>query len=192
MGSVRARGVCWDPGGFGARRLHSTTWADLGCGDGTFTLALASLLAPGSTIHAMDIDGSALRTIPASHKGAHITTHRGDFVSETWPFTGLDGILMANSLHYVDHQAAFIRACERRMKVRRHFLIVEYDSDEPNRWVPYPLSRAALTALFARADCAPVAFLQSRPSAYRRAPLYSALITCMTPSRAFDETQDRV
>ena len=43
----------------GVDALGPTIWADLGCGDGTFTLALASLLAPGSTIHAMDTDGSA-------------------------------------------------------------------------------------------------------------------------------------
>jgi ubiquinone/menaquinone biosynthesis C-methylase UbiE len=32
------------------------TWADLGCGDGTFTLALAAILPRGSIIHAMDRD----------------------------------------------------------------------------------------------------------------------------------------
>jgi hypothetical protein len=37
----------------GVGALVPTIWADLGCGDGTFTLALADLLAPGSMIHAM-------------------------------------------------------------------------------------------------------------------------------------------
>ena len=40
------------------------TWADLGCGDGTFTLALASLLPAGSTIYAVDQDAAALRALP--------------------------------------------------------------------------------------------------------------------------------
>jgi len=35
-------------------RIDRTTWADLGCGDGTFTRALATLLPPGGVIHAMD------------------------------------------------------------------------------------------------------------------------------------------
>jgi len=35
----------------GVGALGPTTWADLGCVTGTFTLALAGLLAPGSTIH---------------------------------------------------------------------------------------------------------------------------------------------
>jgi trans-aconitate methyltransferase len=152
-------------------------WADLGCGDGTFTVALASVLAPGSTIQAMDRDRSVLRKIPAVHNGVRITTHAGDF-TDRWPFAGVDGILMANSLHYVEDQAAFLRSCERQMNARRRFLIVEYDTDRANAWVPYPLSRTALQALFARVDCPSVAFLRSRPSVYRRAPLYSALVTC--------------
>ena len=61
----------------GVGALGPTMWADLGCGAGTFTLALAELLAPRSTIHAMDRDGSALRRIPPRHKDVGITTHRG-------------------------------------------------------------------------------------------------------------------
>ena len=35
-------------------------WADLGAGDGAFTLALAELLPAGSMIHAIDSDPGAL------------------------------------------------------------------------------------------------------------------------------------
>jgi ubiquinone/menaquinone biosynthesis C-methylase UbiE len=37
------------------RAAPPTHWADLGCGSGTFTLALATLLPPGSTIEAIDL-----------------------------------------------------------------------------------------------------------------------------------------
>ena len=161
----------------GVDALGPTTWADLGCGTGTFTLALADLLSAGSTIHAMDQDGSALRRIPPEHKGVSITTHRGDFTNDTWPFANLDGILMANSLHYVDDQAAFIHSCERRMTVPRRFLIVEYDTDESSRWVPHPVSRKKLASLFSDAGYSSIAMLGSRPSVYRRAALYAALVT---------------
>jgi ubiquinone/menaquinone biosynthesis C-methylase UbiE len=162
--------------GSGLEALGPTTWADLGCGDGTFTLALAALLAPGSIIHAMDRDSGALRKIPSAHDGVRITTHTGDFTEQTWPFAHLDGVLMANSLHYVADQAAFIRTCERHTVAQRRFLIVEYDTDQVSRWVPYPLSRRGLTALFAQAGYVSVIFLRSRPSLYRRAPLYAALV----------------
>ncbi|HYU77394.1 MAG TPA: class I SAM-dependent methyltransferase [Vicinamibacterales bacterium] len=156
--------------------LGPTLWADLGCGDGTFTLALADLLASGSAIHAIDRDAGILRRIPAAHKGVRITTHHGDFTSQTWPFAGLDGILMANSLHYVEDQAAFISVCERHMKSRRRFLIVEYDTSHASRWLPYPVSQSRLTGLFERAGYSSITVLRSRPSVYRRAPLYSAAI----------------
>src|SRR5262245_35575943 len=106
------------------------TWADLGCGDGLFTRALAELLPSGSTIHAMDVDAAALRAIPSAYDGVRIATHRGDFTDQPWPFADLDGILLANSLHYVEQPGAFIRACESQMKPRRRFLIVEYDTNE--------------------------------------------------------------
>jgi trans-aconitate methyltransferase len=162
--------------------LGPTTWADLGCGTGTFTLALADLLSRDSAIHAMDRDGPALRKIPSTHGGVSITTHRGDFTSQTWPFANLDGILMANSLHYVEDQATFIRDCESRMTVPRRFLIVEYDMDERSRWVPHPVSRASLTSLFTDAGYSSIRMLRSRPSVYRRAALYAAFVTS-SPAR---------
>jgi SAM-dependent methyltransferase len=177
---------CYDPAmrrrdatdmlaGSGIEELGPTIWADLGCGDGTFTLALAEMLASESVIHAMDLDGSALRRIPTVHNHVRITLHRGDFTKQPWPFANLDGILMANSLHYVENQAAFIRGCESQMKPRRRFLIVEYDTGEASRWVPYPVSQTKLTALFERAGYSS-RVLRSRPSIYRRAPLYAAAI----------------
>jgi ubiquinone/menaquinone biosynthesis C-methylase UbiE len=160
----------------GVEALGPTIWADLGCGDGTFTLALADALASGSIIHAVDLDGSALRRIASAHKGVRITRHRGDFMKQPWPFADLDGILMANSLHYVENQAAFIRECESHMKSRRRFLIVEYDTSEASRWVPYPVSQTRLTTLFERVGYSSIRVLHSRPSIYRRAPLYAVSI----------------
>ena len=154
-----------------------TIWADLGCGTGTFTRALAECLAAGSTIHAMDRDASALRRIPSAHKHVRVKTHRGDFMSQPWPFSNLDGILMANSLHYIEDQSAFIRSCEAPMTPSGRFLIVEYDTNAANAWVPYPIDRARLTALFSAAGYSSIEVLHSRPSVFRRAPLYAALIT---------------
>jgi ubiquinone/menaquinone biosynthesis C-methylase UbiE len=156
--------------------LGPMTWADLGCGTGTFTLALAELLAAGSTIHAMDRDSSALRKIPATHGNAHIATWRGNFMKHPWPFSGLDGILMANSLHYVEDQPAFLRACRPSFGSSGRFLIVEYDTTAANAWVPYPLPQRQLPALFSTAGFRSISVLGSRPSIYRTAAIYAALI----------------
>jgi SAM-dependent methyltransferase len=155
-------------------------WADLGCGDGTFTKALAELLAAGSVVHAVDVDAAALRKIPAERNGTRIVRHHANFMQRPWPFEKrLDGILMANSLHYVrEHDAeAFIRECDTHLKGDGRFVIVEYDFERPNRWVPYPVSRRRLTALFTAAGYASPVWLGSRPSVYQRGEIYGASIT---------------
>ena len=40
------------------------SWCDLGCGSGTFKIALAQSLASASTIQAVDLDHEALEVIP--------------------------------------------------------------------------------------------------------------------------------
>jgi SAM-dependent methyltransferase len=162
--------------GFAGDRL-AAVWADLGCGRGTFTLALARVLKPGSTIHAMDTNAAALAALPSSYKEVRIQASRGDFLEQTWPFADLDGILMANSLHYVRDPASFIRRCAPCLKPDHRFLIVEYDTGTANCWVPYPVNRGELRSLFSAAGYSSFSLLSSRRSIYNRAPLYAALIS---------------
>lgn len=152
-------------------------WADLGCGDGTFTRALAELLAAGSVVHAVDLDAAALARIPGERNGTAIVTHRADFTRQPWPFEGrLDGILMANSLHYVREHEAFVEGCAARLKDDGRIVVVEYDFERPNHWVPYPVSRRQLTALFTAAGYATPTWLGSRASVYQRGEMYAAMI----------------
>ncbi len=159
--------------GAGLETAVPATWADLGCGDGTFTLALADLLAPGSTIHAMDRDAVALARL-AANRAVRIERHLGDFTSDPWAFDALDGILMANSLHYVEAQSAFLESCAARVMPAGRFLIVEYDTDVANPWVPYPVRAAALARFFEEIGYSAFKLLGTRPSAYGRARLYAA------------------
>ena len=124
----------------------------------------------------MDRDARALLRIPPLRREVTITTHGGDFTAMPWPFADLDGILMANALQFVADQAAFIRSSQPQLRARHRFLIVEYDTDAANPWVPYPVNRVRLADLFTAAGYSSVKVLHSRPSAYQRAPLYAALI----------------
>jgi methylase of polypeptide subunit release factors len=54
------------------------SWCDLGSGTGTFTMALARLMAPGSTIFAVDQDRRALAKIPNHFDGIEIRKIVGD------------------------------------------------------------------------------------------------------------------
>jgi SAM-dependent methyltransferase len=156
-------------------RWTPSSWADLGCGDGTFTRALAELIAPGSIIHAIDRDAAALARVPSVVGSVRIDKHVGDF-TWSWPFvTVLDGVLMANAMHYVRDQPAFLRSCLPQVSVAGRFLIVEYDTAIANPWVPYPINRARLAELFSQIG--DVTMLGTRRSTYGRARLYAAIVT---------------
>jgi ubiquinone/menaquinone biosynthesis C-methylase UbiE len=156
--------------------LQKEKWADLGCGNGTFTLALAQLLQTQSIIYAVDIDKSALNQIPAEYNSVRIEKIQGDFEAADLPFKNLDGILMANSLHYIKDKNSFIQKAVGYLEETGHFLLVEYDTDQANKWVPYPLSFSSLTRLFNKAGFHSIRKLQERTSLFGRSKMYSALI----------------
>lgn len=151
-----------------------THWADLGCGSGTFTLALAQFLPAGSSIEAIDLHPGIRHQ--TTSKGVIITPRTADFVNDNLHLQGLDGILMANSLHYVRDKAAMLTKLRGVLSPGGALLLVEYDTDTPvSRWVPHPLSFAAATRLFAPPDWSRLQKLGERPSAFGRSNLYSML-----------------
>jgi ubiquinone/menaquinone biosynthesis C-methylase UbiE len=139
------------------------SWCDLGCGSGTFTTALAQLLAPGSTIHAVDLDQRALERIPDQYDGVEIRKILGDLRSPSLRLPSVDGILMANSLHFIHEQHLFLR---RLLSVTDRFLIVEYERSRPNPWGPYPVSFEKLHELFRESGVERVERLATHPSRF--------------------------
>lgn len=151
-------------------------WADLGCGSGLFTYALAQLLHAGSVVHAVDKDTVRLQSLPNPQR-IDIRPLQLDFVATPLPWHDLDGILMANSLHFVSDKKLLIRQLSHHLKSAGNFLIVEYDTDKPvPQWVPYPVSFRSLWALFSNAGFSSVEKLGERASAYRRANMYAAWV----------------
>jgi SAM-dependent methyltransferase len=167
------------PGDVGA--LGPTAWADLGCGSGTFTRALATLLAAGSTVDAMDREASLLRRLPATVGDVVIRGHVGDFTRRPWPFADPSGIVMANALHFVADPLPWLAACTSQPAGAPRFLIVEYDTERASRWVPYPVGRARLVSLFTAAGYRSIRMLGSRPSIFRRESISAAAIDPPAP-----------
>ena len=159
-------------------RIYDTdgpqTWADLGCGEGLFTQALTHLLNPGSHIYAVDITKPG--PIP-SYNNVLVESRIYDFVKDDLPFLPLDGILMANSLHYVSDKKSFLNKLSFILKPTACLIIVEYDTDTPiKNWVPYPLSFQSLQILFRQAGYETIIPIGKRASVYGRANIYSAVI----------------
>ncbi len=127
---------------------YPTTWADLGCGSGLFSRALSHLLQPGSRIYA--VDKKPVLIGPAAN-GTEIIPLTANFETDKLPFPALDGILMANSLHYVARKEQWLARMLQQYKNYPVFLIVEYDTLLANQWVPYPIDCAGLTKLVSTA-----------------------------------------
>lgn len=150
-------------------------WADLGCGSGTFTKALASLLAPGSLIHALDTDRRSVATIPGVFNDVSIQKVLCDFINQPLPFDVIDGMLLANSFHYVKDKQALIVKLKKHLVKDGKLLFVEYDTAKGNQWVPYPITSPDLEKLIKSAGFNSVNKLGEYPSAFGRANMYAAL-----------------
>lgn len=143
-------------------------WADLGAGTGTFTRALAALLGPDAEIHAVDADARALRTLRHEAEriaAPRIRVHHADFTRRL-PLPPLDGILMANALHFVRDQSAMLTLAASYLSPGGRLVVIEYENRPASRWVPHPVSAARLAGLAADAGLAPPRIVGRRPSAY--------------------------
>lgn len=152
-------------------------WADFGAGSGAFTLALAELIGPEGTIFVIDKDARALkeaeRAVHRYYTQRDIRFMRADFLRPlTLPL--LDGALMANSLHFVREKEPLIRRVISYLKPEGRFILVEYNADRGNLWVPYPLSYPIWETLASRCGFTRTVFLASRPSRFLQ-EIYSAV-----------------
>src|SRR5215211_1503056 len=144
-------------------------WADLGSGTGAFTLALRDITGPEVEIWSIDRDASALRSQQAAMErqfpGTALRVVEDDF-TRPLELPPLDGIVAANAIHYVRDRVALLRAWRGYLKPAGTLVLVEYDTDAGNRWVPYPVSFASLPALAAAAGYEPPVLVGSHPSRY--------------------------
>lgn len=157
----------------------AATWADLGAGSGTFTLALASLLGPSGRVIALDRDASALAELRIAVTQAAlddvVVLQRGDFL-KSLNLPPLDGVLLANALHFVptsDQRRVLSRIVE-VLRPGGRLLIVDYDGRAANQWVPFPVSSQRLAEIITALGMAAPTVVGSAPSRYG-GNIYAAL-----------------
>jgi ubiquinone/menaquinone biosynthesis C-methylase UbiE len=155
-------------------------WADLGAGSGVFTRALATLVGAGGTVYAVDRNAAALRELTRGPRDAGseaaIRTVVGDF-TEPLELPTLDGVLMANALHYVPYgdQPTAMRRVASLVTAGAPIVVVEYDRQAANRWVPYPVRPAQLAEVARGAGLGAPMILATRPSRFS-GTIYSAIV----------------
>ena len=152
-------------------------WADFGAGRGAFTLALANVIGPTGEIYVVDRDTRALQANALSLRTqfpdlrAHYDL--GDY-TQPLPLPPLDGVVMANTLHFQSDQPAVVRRCRRYLRPGGRFLIVEYNLSRAHAAVPHPLAYSRWRRLAQDAGFQHTTLLATRPSRFMR-EVYAAV-----------------
>lgn len=152
-------------------------WADFGSGTGAFTLALAELIRPAGTLYSIDRDAAALReqghALGGRFPQVTLRAQVGDF-TRPLVLPPLDGLITANALHYVRDKAPVIRLLKSYLKPAGRMIVVEYNVDVGNPWVPHPFSFETWCKLAPAAGFAHTELLATQPSRFLR-EFYSAV-----------------
>jgi ubiquinone/menaquinone biosynthesis C-methylase UbiE len=145
------------------------SWADFGSGTGAFTLALADLIGPRGYIYSVDKDRSSLReqqrSMQAAFPSARVEYIAADF-TQRLDLPALDGIVMANSLHFVRRKEPVLQLVRGYLRPGGRLLLVEYDTDRGNMWVPYPFSYATWEEMARRQGFVETTLLARYPSRF--------------------------
>lgn len=148
------------------------TWADLGAGRGTFTVALSELLDPAGRVVAVDRNARALRQLELSpSSGATVHTLHADFTGPL-ELPRLDGLLLANALHFVERQVPVLKRLGGYLRPGGRVLFLEYDTAQASPWNPYPLPPGRLEQVVSAAGLESLRELGRRPSAFGGRELY--------------------
>jgi ubiquinone/menaquinone biosynthesis C-methylase UbiE len=152
-------------------------WADLGSGSGAFTLALADLIGEDGEIYSVDQDGGALgqqkREMQARFPKVAIHYQQANFTRRL-DLPPLDGLVMANSLHFHRQKDGILGLVQDYLKPDGRLILVEYNTDQGNTWVPYPLSYPTWEKLAGRVGFKDTRLLADRPSRFLHS-IYSAV-----------------
>ena len=152
-------------------KKEQSIWLDLGAGSGTFSKALAELLPSGSKVYAVDKDPNVLNVSSFSNE---IISIQSDF-ENLKDLPVFDGILMANALHYVGEPIPFLQKILKYLLPNGIFLMVEYDMESSNPWVPYPIPFQKWKTISTEIGLTIPDIFNEKISRYRRGTIYAAI-----------------
>jgi SAM-dependent methyltransferase len=153
-------------------------WADFGSGEGAFTLALRDAGGDEIKIYSVDKDAQKLQKqailfnifFPDSH-----VHYLHEDIAKPLDLPLLDGIVMANVLHYFVDPVQILKQISGYLKEKGKLIVIEYNADKGNVWVPYPISFERLKTIAPDAGLSDPEFLDKEPSQFLK-EIYSAVL----------------
>lgn len=153
-------------------------WADFGAGEGNFTLALREMVGANAVIYAIDRDSRDLAQLKA-RVGGEVHHIHADFTQPV-SLPVLDGVIMANALHFVRDQTATLRHIYEYLKPGGRLILVEYDFKLPRPYVPHPIQETRFAKLAESAGFEAAEIVGRRVSPSSGASMYAGTARKLT------------
>jgi len=135
--------------------------ADIGAGEGYYTVRLARRLGPGGTVYAQDVNPTFLKGLQArlSREGlTDVRTVLGAPQDPKLPANSIDLALLSHVYHEIENPFAFMYRLRRALGPDGRVAIVEADRLTQNHGTPPALLRCEMAAVgYRQADFLPLA-----------------------------------
>lgn len=107
--------------------------ADVGAGDGYFTLRLAEAVGASGEVFASDIDADALHVLEERRDSAGVHNVRiiqGTEDDPLLPYSTIDLVLIVNTIHLVDNPTEFLGNVKRSLKPGGRVVFVQWSAEK--------------------------------------------------------------
>jgi ubiquinone/menaquinone biosynthesis C-methylase UbiE len=135
--------------------------ADIGAGDGYYTVRLARRLGPGATIYAEDVSGPYLDRLAARlarEKIGGVTLVHGTAADPRLPRTSVDLAILAHVYHEIEQPYEFMYRLHAALRSAGRVAIIDVDRPTSEHGTPPALLRCELAAVgYRRIDFASLA-----------------------------------
>ena len=124
--------------------------ADIGAGDGYYTVHLARRLGPGATIYAEDVSAEYLKRLEsrlARESIAGVKLIKGDPVDPKLPPGGVDLAILAHMYHEIQNPYEFLHRLRPALAPGARIAIIDVDKPTQDHGTPPALLRCELAAV---------------------------------------------
>jgi len=110
--------------------------ADIGAGEGYFSIPLAKAIGRNGKVYACDIDMEAINVLKKKsidNNLNNINLIHGNTLDPLLPAKECDIILMVNTIHYIDDFSKYMENALKGLKPEGKIVIVQWDAEKMNR-----------------------------------------------------------